>query len=407
MKEWLKKYDVLTKALAVLISVVLWIYVVTVVDPVGELPISKISPTYTGSEQLLNTQNLIVGNADENTVSMRLTGKRRALATINPDDIKIEVDISKIVEPGTYTLSYKIVLPTGEVAVASRNPAQLEVKIDRIVTAAVPVKVVLEGSVAEGYIAGDATTVPSTLSVLGLAEEINSISYAQVKIGKKDLNTSIHQQMSYSFFDADGKELKLSSVQTENKTVEVMLPVLKTKTIPLDIDVVEGGGALEKNVNYAISPAEITIAGEEKVVDTMESLVVGVADLSKISDDTALDFKLTLPDGIRNMSGESEVSVSLSFGGLATKSVNTNTIEIVNIPRGYNIEPLTNSLSVLLRGSEDELNKILPQNVRAVVDLTSTVLTPGQHTLTARVTVDGNANVGAVGEYKINVKVSK
>lgn len=407
MKEWLKKYDVLTKALAVLISVVLWIYVVTVVDPVGELPISKISPTYTGSEQLLNTQNLIVGNADENTVSMRLTGKRRALATINPDDIKIEVDISKIVEPGTYTLSYKIVLPTGEVAVASRNPAQLEVKIDRIVTAAVPVKVVLEGSVAEGYIAGDATTVPSTLSVLGLAEEINSISYAQVKIGKKDLNTSIHQQMSYSFFDADGKELKLSSVQTENRTVEVMLPVLKTKTIPLDIDVVEGGGALEKNVNYAISPAEITIAGEEKVVDTMESLVVGVADLSKISDDTALDFKLTLPDGIRNMSGESEVSVSLSFGGLATKSINTNTIEIINIPRGYNIEPLTNSLSVLLRGSEDELNKILPQNVRAVVDLTSTVLTPGQHTLTARVTVDGNANVGAVGEYKINVKVSK
>ncbi len=407
MKEWLKKYDVLTKALAVLISVVLWIYVVTVVDPVGELPVSKISPTYMGSEQLLNTQNLIVGNADDISVSMRLTGKRRALATLNPDDVKVEVDISKIVEPGTYTLSYKIVLPTGEVAVASRNPSQLEVKIDRIVTATIPVKVVLEGSVADGYIAGDATTVPSTLSVLGLAEEINSISYAQVKIGKKDLNTSIHQQMSYAYFDADGKELKLNSVQTEARTVEVILPVLKTKTIPLDIDVVEGGGALEKNVNYAITPGEITVAGEEKIVDAMESVVVGVADLSKISGDTALDFKFTLPDGIRNMSGESSASVALSFNGLKTKSINTNTIEIINIPRGYNIEPLTNNLSVLLRGSEGDLDNILPQNVRAVVDLTSMVLTPGQHTLTARITVDGNANVGAVGEYKIDVKVSK
>ncbi len=407
MKEWLKKYDVLTKALAILISIVLWIYVVTVVDPVGELPVSYVMPTYSGSEQLLNTQNLIVGNSEDNAVSMRLTGTRRALSMLNTDDIKVEVDISKIVEPGTYKLSYKIVLPTGDVSVASRNPSQLEVKIDRIVTATVPVKVVLEGSVADGYIAGDATTVPSSLSVLGLAEEINNISYAQVKIGKKHLNTSIHEQMSYSYYDENGKELNLSSVQTESRLVEVILPVLKTKKIPLDIDVVEGGGALEKNVNYDVNPAEITIAGEEKVIDAMESLVIGVADLSKISGDTELDFKLIMPDGIRNMSGESNANVYLSLSGLGTKSISTNTIEIINIPRGYTIEPLTNNLNVLLRGSETDLNNILPQNVRAVVDLASTVLSPGQHTLTARVTVDGNVSVGAVGEYKIDVKVSK
>lgn len=407
MKEWLKKYDVLTKALAILISIVLWIYVVTVVDPVGELPISDVMPTYTGSEQLLNTQNLIVGNAENNAVSMRLTGTRRALSMLNTDDIKVEVDISKIVEPGTYKLSYKIVLPTGEVAVASRNPSQLEVKVDRIVTATVPVKVVLEGSVAEGYIAGDATTIPSSLSVLGLAEEINNISYAQVKIGKKRLNTSIHEQMNFSYYDENGTELNLSSIQTDSRVVEVILPVLKTKKIPLDIDVVEGGGAMEKNVNYKVTPSEITIAGDEKEIDAMESLVIGVADLSKISGDTELDFKLIMPDGIRNMSGESNANVSLSLNGLVTKSISTNAIEIINIPRGYTIEPLTNNLNVLLRGNDTDLNNILPQNVRAVVDLSSTVLTPGQHTLTARVTVDGNAMVGAVGEYKIDVKVSK
>ncbi len=407
MKEWLKKYDVLTKALAVLIAIVLWVYVVTVVDPVGELPISGVLPTYTGSEQLLNMQNLIVGNTEENAVSMRLTGTRRALSMLNTDDIKVEVDISKIVEPGTYKLSYKIVLPTGEVAVASRSPSQLEVKIDKIVTATVPVKVVLEGSVADGYVAGDATTVPSSLSVLGLAEEVNNISYAKVKIGKKHLNTSIHEQMAYSYYDADDNELDLISIQTDSRVVEVILPVLKTKKIPLDIDVVEGGGALEKNVNYAISPAEITIAGEEKEIDAMKSLVIGVADLAKISGDTELEFKLIMPDEIRNISGESTAQVVLSLNGLGTKSVSTNTIEIINIPRGYTIEPLTNNLDVLLRGNEADLNNVLPQNVRAVVDLTSTVLSPGQHTLAARVIVDGNVSVGAVGEYKIDIKVSK
>ena len=407
MKEWLKKYDVLTKALAVLIAVVLWIYVVTVVDPVGEIKLSDIQPTYIGSEELLNAGNLIVGNAEENLVSVRLSGQRRFLSALNEDDIRVEVDISQIKDAGTYSLSYKVVLPSGEISVIDREPSRLSVTIDKIVTATVPVRVVFKGNVAEGYTVGESTTVPSTLSVMGLAEEVNRISYAQVKIGKKDLNTSIHEQMSYVFYDANDKALELNSIQTENRTVIVNFPVLKTKKIPLSIEVVEGGGALEKNVSYEIEPSEITIAGEEKDIDSMQSLVIGVVDLAKISDNATLPMKLTIPENIQNMSGETTADVSLKFSGLSRKSVETTSIEITNIPRGYTIEPLTNSLSVLLRGSEESLGKVLPQNVRAVVDLSGMVLTPGQHTLSARVIIDGAENVGAVGEYKIVLKVTK
>ena len=170
---------------------------------------------------------------------------------------------------------------------------------------------------------------------------------------------------------------------------------------------VEGGGALKKNVSYTIEPKEITVAGEEKTVDALQSLMVGVVDLSKISDNTTIPVKLTLPENVQNTSGETSANVKLEFNGLASRTVETSAIEITNIPAGYTIEPVTNSLNVLLRGPEESLNKVLPQNVRAVVDLSNTVLTPGQHTIVANVLIDGTADVGAVGEYKVVIRVSK
>ncbi len=407
MKEWLKKHDILTRALALLIAVVLWVYVVTVVDPVGELEVRGIHPTYTGSEELQNALNLSVANEEDNLVNVRLSGKRRELAAINTDEVRVEVDISQIKAAGTYTLSYRVILPSNDISVAHRDPNALSVRIDKIITKTVPVRVKFEGDIADGYMAGEIATVPSSLSVMGLAEEIDRISYAQVKIGKKNLNTSVHEQMSYDFYDARDRVLDLNSVKTENSTVEVSLPVLKLKTLPLSIELVEGGGALKKNVSYTIEPKEITVAGEEKTVDALQSLMVGVVDLSKISDNTTIPVKLTLPENVQNTSGETSANVKLEFNGLASRTVETSAIEITNIPAGYTIEPVTNSLNVLLRGPEESLNKVLPQNVRAVVDLSNTVLTPGQHTIVANVLIDGTADVGAVGEYKVVIRVSK
>lgn len=407
MKKWLEKYNILTKALAVLIAVVLWIYVVSVVDPMGERTISDIMPTYVGSEELLNTANLIVGNRDENLVDVRLSGTRQALAAIDEANVKVEVDISKTREAGTYEMAYKVNIPSNDVSVVYRNPDRLMVKIDKIVTATVPVKVVFEGNVAEGYMTGDITTVPGSLSVLGLAEEVNQISYAKVIIGKKDLNTSIHEQMEYTFYNAKDKALELDSIQTESSTVVVSFPVLKTKKVPLAVELVEGGGAKEKNVSYEISPKEITVAGDEKTIDSLNELTIGVVDLAKYSKDSKIPLKLTMPEGVQNLSGEVDAEVNLKFSGLTLKNITTNAIEIINIPSGYKIEPLTNSLPVLVRGSEDSVKNILSKSVRVVVDLSGTVLSQGQHTLTGYAKVDGVENVGAVGEYKVLVKVSK
>ncbi|MEG2377069.1 MAG: CdaR family protein [Clostridia bacterium] len=406
MREWLKKYDILARVLAVIIAVVLWIYVVNVVDPVAELEISDIHPHYIGAEELLNARNLMVANEDQNLVKVTLRGARRDLAVLNRDDVKVEVDISKIKEAGSYKLSYKISVPNADVEVHRRSPNDLSVKLDKITTASVPVRVWLDGSIADGYVADEITSVPATITATGLQNQVSQIAYAKVTVMRRGINASILEQMRYEFYNSKDQALTLESVKTESDTVEVSMPILKVRELPLSIEIAEGGGALKKNASCKIVPETIKVAGEEKTIDALKSLMIGVIDLSKITDDGVVPLQITLPDNIKNMSGETSAKVEVKFNGLSKKTVKTSSIEVTNIPAGHKIEPVTNSLDVLLRGSEASLAKVLPQNVRVVVDLTTTVLSPGQHTISATVTVDGAADVGAVGDYKVVIKVS-
>ncbi len=407
MKEWIKKHDVLNKALAFVIAILLWLYVVNVVNQTDSTNFKHIVPNYTGSDELMNTVNLMVTNQEENTVSVEVAGKRSDLLNLSEEEIQVIVDISKCKEVGVYTLPYTVKLPSDSLKLTKKSPAQLTVRLDKIVPANIPVRVSQEGSIAKGYMADEVTLTPKILSITGLQDEVSQVSYARVRITKKNMMTSVLEQMDYEFCDADDNVLDLPSLRAETDRVEVSMPILKLRELPLSVEILEGGGAYKKNVNYTVEPQTITVAGESTTVDALQSVVIGVADLSKIQESTTLSMQITLPENIKNISGETAAKVNLELSGLAKKSANTTLIEIINIPSGYSIEPVTNSLDVQLRGTEANLEQVVAQNIRAVVDLTATALSPGQHTINAAIIIDGAKEVGAVGEYKVVVRVSK
>lgn len=407
MKEWVKKHDVLNKALAFVIALLLWLYVVNVVNQTDSTNFKNIVPNYVGSEELMNTVNLMVTNQEESTVSVEIGGKRSALLNLAEEEIQVIVDISKCKEAGVYTLPYTVKLPSENLQLTKKSPAQLTVRLDKIVPANVPVRVSQEGSIAEGYMAAEVTLTPKILSITGLQDEVSQVSYARVRMTKKNMTTSVLEQMDYEFCDAEDNVLDLPSLRAETDTVEVSMPILKLRELPLAVEIIEGGGAYNKNVNYTVEPATITVAGESVTVDALQSVVIGVADLSKIQESTTLTMQITLPENIKNISGETSAKVNVELSGLAKKTANTTSIEIINIPSGYSIEPVTNSLDVQIRGSEANLEQVLPQNIRAVVDLTATALSPGQHTINAAIIIDGAKEVGAVGEYKVVIRVNR
>ena len=104
-------------------------------------------------------------------------------------------------------------------------------------------------------------------------------------------------------------------------------------------------------------------------------------------------------------------SATLEFDGLSKKTVQTTLIEVVNtytLPSGYKIRPVTTSINVDILGTEETLKKVNSENVRAVADLQSTVLSRGTHPINVAIVVDGieNTAVSNPEDYIIYVEVS-
>ncbi len=408
---WLKKYDVLTKALSLLIAIVLWVYVVSVSNPVSDVDLKYITPVFLGSEELMTSKNLaIVGDY---SVSLEISASRHDILNLNQADIEVEVDVSNISSPGSYELPYKVTMPSGLYTVKKKTPAKLLVKFDEENTRSIPVKLATDDLAAKGFVVDKANTSisPRELKITGLQEDVERIAYAQINISQKDAKETISGKMDYKFYDFEGKVVDLKSIEADYDVVDVSIPVLKTKEVPLTIDV-QGNDMLKKYVNYTVEPAVITVAGDESVIDQLPSIAAGTVKLSEIAGNGVKSFTVTPPDGIVNMSGETTATAKIELEGLSKKTVKTSLVEIINtfnLPTGHKVAPVTTSIDVDILGTEEALANISSANVRAVADLEYIVLSRGTHPVDVSIKIDGVPDavvVNAESGYTIYVKVS-
>lgn len=406
---WLKKHDVLTKAIAFLVALVLWFVIVNVEDIDATHTFKGIKPVFVGQDEIKASRNLLI--VEKGSVNIEVAGKRGDLLLLDQSSIKVEVDVSKITEVGTHELKYTVTLPSDSYTIKSKKPDTISVRVDKEDFNVIPVNLSTEGIAADGYIVDEEgiELLPSELNVSGLQEEIDKIAYAQVSVLGKNQKTTFSDKMEYSFYDANGKLLNLPSVKTEYNTIDVTVPILKIKNLPLEIDVLEGDSFAE-SVSYTFEPEAIQIAGEESVVEQMTKLVVGTVSVSDFSSQTEKSFEINLPEGLINLSDIHKATAKIEFDGLTSKTVNATLIQLVNVdtlPDGYKIKPITKSLSVTLVGKGEVLKNVNSSNVRIVVDFKSTVLSRGTHTVKASIVVDNNKDVAVVNSdsYAIQVNV--
>ena len=132
----------------------------------------------------------------------------------------------------------------------------------------------------------------------------------------------------------------------------------------------------------------------------------GEIDLAQVEQDGTVDFPILIPNDSKNVSGDESATVSLKFKGLATRSIRVSTIEFINVPEDLEPESMTQMLQATIRASEQDINAISSNNVRAVADL-SEYTQAGTYTVPVTIYVDGYAEAGAVGSYNVVLSLTK
>lgn len=401
---------------SLLAAIMLWLYVTTTEGVEREMTLSGVKIEFTGVESLREASGLIVTEQDRNSVNLTVRGTRRVLSKINSNNVTAVIDLSRVNTDGRYSVSYSLVYPTGvnpdEITVVRSSADVVNFYVDKQTRKTVPVEGQFLGSTAEGYLAEENLIFdPMVVTVSGPKTAVSLVDHAYIAITRTGVDKTLAYSTTYDLIDADGNVIEDQSITRETEEVSVTLSVLSVKQVPLDVNIVNGGGATrEENTSVIIEPSYVVLGGDAAAIDSVSKIVLGTIDLSSVNTEYSATYTVVPPDSTENLSGVTEAEVTVSIIGLSTQSFNIGhgDITCINVPEGYNAEIINQALSVTVRASEEVLAEMNASNLRAVADLAgvSETTASGYISPSVRIYIDGFPTAGVVGRYSIIVTLT-
>lgn len=407
------KRKILNMALAVLISMGLWLYVVNVENPTGSGHLRDLAVEVQG-EETLESRGLMVTELSQERMNLKVTGKKKTLMRLDKKNVYLTVDVSSITEVGEWDLTCRPVFPTqvstDSITVSSWNDMKVTVTVRKQESKTIPVRGEFIGTEADGCLAGAVETDPATLVVKGPSESLDQVSYALVQVGGESVSDTIQEQINVVLMGTDGQAADVKNVTISATSVQVTVPVRRVVSIPLTVTLQPGGGATAEDADCTISPASVTVVEEGDGSDLPESISLGTIDLSQVYGKTSYSLPIQLPEGVTGWNCPSFATVTLSLEKLASRQMATENITLKNVPQGYTAQLVNPKLYVWVRGDPSLVAQLDANQIAVEVDLARANLGDELQRLPAKVSLvgEGLEGVGIIGtNYSVALTLTR
>lgn len=397
---------------SLLSSLAIWTYVVSMENSVVTQIFRGVPVVLVGEENLRNSRNLVVTDVDTNNVRVEIRGPRRIVDSLNSEDLTAQIDVSKLTRAAYASMKYKLIYPGGtdtrNLAEVAYSPETVNFMVSTLNTVSIPVRGGYEGRLADGYTAESPVFEPNTITVTGPDAYLRDVAYAWVSFGVgHTASSTFTDSVPFTLMNSGGTTLSTEHLEASEETITATLPILQIKDIPLSVELIDGSGATTGNTIVTITPDRITLAGDSAILDGMNRIILSTVDLKHFKSSFSETYTIPFDNSLRNISGITEARVDIEISGLTTETFNVKNISVINTPEGINAEILSESLDVVIRGTEEQLQQLAAENIRAVADLSDYRESTGPFMVPAKIYVDGFVNVGAIGDYQISVDLNR
>jgi YbbR domain-containing protein len=216
------------KFISLAFAVVLWFFVM------GE---SRMEVTYVATLEYENLSNeLMIANEVPTSASIRISGPRALQVNVSPSDISLGIDLKGLSAGVTSfkRLEESLNIPSG-LKITRISPSYVDVKLERIRDRDVPVRVVLTGEPALGFIVKSFKATPEKVAVSGAESELKAISEVVTEgIDLTHVQESFSQAVAISYIGnyTDLKETKTVEVQVVLQPDPDYVPPLSVEETP-------------------------------------------------------------------------------------------------------------------------------------------------------------------------------
>lgn len=330
-------------------------------------------------------------------------------SSFTSDDINVTASCAGVAEAGTYSLPLTYSLnQRSSVQIVSVSAQSIDVTFDKLETK----NFILTEDIVEkeGYALGENITreLPrlsvESIDISGPATELAKITSVDARVVlDSELNSSVSIEAEIIPMAGDNA-IELTDckiVQTE--PVYVYIPVKKTGTYNTTIDFKNVPSAYrDSGVQYTVSPSSIEVKVDVNSNSSDDSVCVGVVDFSKIR---AGVNTITVEN--KDLLSETKVfTVTVDMSGLSERWVSDIPVVLSDTDVPDNVTVLTKDIDSVIIICPSEVKDTIDSNVAyAVPVLNSEELTPGKHTVPAKIVLRTLQNSWVYGEYTMEIEV--
>ncbi len=415
------------KILAVLFSIILWLIVVNIDDPVKTVQFTGIDVEILNGEEL-EAQGKVYEILDNTgTVTVTIKGRRSIVEDISKENITAVADMKDLTSMDTLSITVASNKYGNELDDIKCDQDNVRISIEDLKKIQKVIDIEVVGEPADGYILGTVTTNLNQIYLEGPESVINQVSYAQAQIDVDGVTANVSSSVSIKLYDSEYKEINDSRISMNIKTVSVNQEILLTKEVPLEFDVSgEPAEGYALTGEIAADVETVRIAGKKSVIEDVNSIVVPSTLLNVSNLDSSLTVQANLqnylPNNViladENTDGTIDITVEIQKETFVTISFDKTNIKIVNLPAGYRAEVLTDGnyltnteTNLKVYGLADVLSEYDEENVEPQLDVSAymsqngiTELTPGTYSITPDFGLPDGAYIK--DNFKIQIKIT-
>lgn len=377
-----KRNNIMIRVASVVIAIIMWSYVMSEVNPPTTQEFTDIEVEYLNTGFLAES-DLVIMEPKEAKVTVKLSGRRSDVREIKPSDIIVQADLWGSSE-GTNRISVEVI-PPDNVSVESVSPGYIPLKLDSIITKDFGITLRTQGNTEEGYTLGNGEIRPNTVLVKGPRSWVNSVSSVVATVDVSKASEDIKTSSSLRILDDKGAEVK--GVEKEPNMVDIVIPVLATKTIPVNpriTGVPQDGYSI---TDIQLNPKEVKIKGRKEILDVIEFLETEPIDIEGINASDNFDTALVLPEGVEIMGEKINFTVEVNVEKIIEKEIplSTEKLSFINLDTSLIIdkENLLDSITLAVKGIESRVENLNENNITYYSDLLG--LEEGTHNIDVEV----------------------
>ena len=416
------------KILALLFSVILWLIVVNIDDPVKTVQFSGVEVQILNAEELEEQGKVyeILDNTGEITVTVK--GRRSIVEDIAKENITAVADMKDLTTMDTLSIEVTSNKYGNELDDIKSDKENVRLNIEDLKKVQKVIEVKVTGEPEDGYILGALTTTMNQIYLEGPESLINKISYAQAQINVDGVKANVSSSVPIKLYDALGKEISDERITMNMNTVSVNQEILMTKEVPVEYRI--GGKPAE---GYALTGVvetdveTVLIAGRKTVLDEVDSIVIPESVLNVEGIQSNLEVRIKLQDYLPgnvilaqdNMNGFTKINVEVQKETFVTISFNKTEVDVLNLPEGYSADVLadgnylTNQETTLkVYGLASVLEEYEAENANPRVDIAAYMLqnslselTPGIYSISPDFGLPEGAYIK--DNFKIQIRITK